>query len=73
MEWIDAEENPHLTQTYAGPIVRINPKELSIHDPDAYNEIYVTESTRRTEHYDAFCDGLNYDVNDSIETTATPY
>lgn len=44
-----------------GPIVRINPHELSIHDPDFYNEIYVTESKRRTSHYDAFAQGVELD------------
>lgn len=66
-------EESYLTQTYTGPIVRVNPKELSIHEPDAYNEIYVTESTRRTEHYDAFLVGLNYEVIDRIETTVILY
>lgn len=45
----------------AGPIIRVNPDELSIHDPDFYNEIYVTESKRRTNHYDVFCKGIDFD------------
>lgn len=44
-----------------GPIIRVNPDELSIHDPDFYNEVYVTESKRRTESYDVFCKGIDFD------------
>ncbi|KAF2786944.1 cytochrome P450 [Melanomma pulvis-pyrius CBS 109.77] len=44
-----------------GPIIRVNPDELSISDPDFYNEIYVTESKRRTSHYDVFCKGIDFD------------
>lgn len=44
-----------------GPIVRIDPYELSINDPDAYNDIYVPESRRRTEAYDAFAKGIGVD------------
>ncbi|RAK82730.1 cytochrome P450 [Aspergillus fijiensis CBS 313.89] len=53
-------EIERLHQVY-GPIVRINPDELSIHDPEFYNEIYVTESKRRTSHYDVFCKGIDFD------------
>ncbi|KAE8412288.1 cytochrome P450 [Aspergillus pseudocaelatus] len=53
-------EIERMHQVY-GPIVRINPHELSIHDPDFYNEIYVTESKRRTSHYDAFAQGIELD------------
>ena len=56
-KWAETE----LIPTYLGPIVRVNPEELSIHDPAAYNEIYVTESKRRTEHYDQFCQGMDFD------------
>lgn len=45
----------------SGPIVRVNPDELSIHDPAFYNEIYVTESKRRTNNYDVFCQGIDFD------------
>ncbi|KAI1443094.1 cytochrome P450 [Annulohypoxylon stygium] len=44
-----------------GPIVRINPAELSIHDAEFYNELYVTESRRRTECYEAFCNGIDHE------------
>lgn len=44
-----------------GPVIWVNPDELSIHDPDFYDEIYVTESKRRTSHYDVFCKGIDFD------------
>ncbi|GKZ75835.1 hypothetical protein AnigIFM56816_003291 [Aspergillus niger] len=53
-------EIERLHQVY-GPIVRINPEELSINDPAFYNEVYVTENKRRTSHYDVFCKGIDFD------------
>ena len=50
-----------LTQIYVGPIVRINPEELSLRDSAAYSDIYVTESKRRTENYNHFCKGIDFD------------
>ena len=41
--------------------MRVNTAELSIHDPAAYNEIYITESKRRTENYNDFCKGIGFD------------
>ncbi|KAL4901620.1 hypothetical protein BDW74DRAFT_170074 [Aspergillus multicolor] len=44
-----------------GPIIRVTPDELSIHDPSFYNEIYVTESKRRTNYYDLYCNGIDFE------------
>lgn len=55
-------QNPQ-ANAKSGPIVRINPDELSIHDPAFYNDIYVTESRRRTEHYDVFIKGIDFDAS----------
>ncbi|KAH0529920.1 hypothetical protein TsFJ059_004613 [Trichoderma semiorbis] len=61
--WLDGKylfEVEKMHKKY-GPIVRVNPDELSIHDPEFYNEIYVTESKRRTNSYDVFCKGIDFD------------
>lgn len=44
-----------------GPIVRITPEELSLHDPAAYTEIFVTENKRRTENYHPFLQGADFE------------
>ncbi|EEA28685.1 hypothetical protein TMatcc_002964 [Talaromyces marneffei ATCC 18224] len=44
-----------------GPIVRINPGILCINDPDAYDEIYVSEAKRKTNNYQPFSQGLGFD------------
>ena len=44
-----------------GPIVRVNTHELSIHDPEFYDKLYVSGSVRRTNNYDQFVKGLDLD------------
>lgn len=61
--WLDGHyifEIERMHKKY-GPIIRVNPEELSIHDPEFYNELYVTESRRRTNAYDIFCKGIDFD------------
>ncbi|KAK0614968.1 cytochrome P450 [Bombardia bombarda] len=68
--WLDGQyifEIERMHKKY-GPIIRINPEELSIHDPDFYNELYVTESKRRTNAYDIFCKGIDFDGSHLLTT-----
>ncbi|TGJ82761.1 hypothetical protein E0Z10_g6001 [Xylaria hypoxylon] len=61
--WLDGQyifETERMVKKY-GPIIRVNPEELFIHDPEFYNDLYVTESTRRTNHYDNFAQGIGFD------------
>lgn len=44
-----------------GPIIRINPHEISIDDPDYYDEVYVAGSKRRTQGYSHFGQGIDFE------------
>lgn len=44
-----------------GPIVRVNPHELSIHDPEFFDKLYVSGNVRRTNSYEQFVKGLDLD------------
>ncbi|TVY39771.1 Cytochrome P450 monooxygenase [Lachnellula occidentalis] len=55
-----------------GPIVRINPEELSLHDPSFYNEIYCIESKRRTDNYNHFGKGIDFDDHDAHRRRRKP-
>lgn len=48
----------HTTHIRVGPIVRINPAELSIKDSEFYSEVYVTANVRRTDKYAAYSEGV---------------
>lgn len=58
-------ENENANNAEIGPIVRIYPNELSINDPEAYNNIYVAESRRRTDNYHSFIKGIDFDDKQS--------
>lgn len=44
-----------------GPIVRINPWELSVKDSEFYTELFVAGNTRRTEKWASSLAGLGFD------------
>ncbi|KAK3695836.1 cytochrome P450 [Podospora appendiculata] len=68
--WLDGQYIFEIERMHAkyGPIIRVNPEELSIHDPDFYAELYVAESTRRTNAYDIFCKGIDFDGSHLLTT-----
>ncbi|KAF9894659.1 hypothetical protein FE257_006547 [Aspergillus nanangensis] len=44
-----------------GPIIRINPYEIVINDPDFYNDVYVAGNTRQTNIWPRYRTGMGYD------------
>ncbi|KAK7911046.1 cytochrome P450 [Apiospora marii] len=44
-----------------GPIVRINPYEIVINDPEFYNDVYVAGNTRRTGIWPRYRTGIGFD------------
>ncbi|KAI3326694.1 cytochrome P450 family protein [Xylariaceae sp. AK1471] len=51
-----------------GPIVRINPFELSIRDPEYYDKLYVAGSVRPTDNYDPFANGIDFEGSHFLST-----
>ena len=49
--------------------MRVNPYELSIHDPAFYNDLYCAESKRRTDNYDKFGRGIDFDGTARLSLT----
>ena len=48
----------HDFQNCGGPIVTINPHELSIRDPEYYDELYVAGSVRPSDRYEGSISGV---------------
>ena len=41
--------------------MRITPHELSIHDPEFYNQLNVSGSVRKTDNYEGFARGIDFE------------
>lgn len=60
----------HAFSRLLGPIVRINPEELSIRDSKYYDELYVAGSVRPTDRYEGFVSGVVDFEGSHLATTA---
>jgi hypothetical protein len=45
----------------SGPVIRINPHEIVINDPEFYNSVYVAGNTRRTAIWPRYRTGIGFD------------
>ena len=62
-------QKAHVMTGYTGPIVRINPQELVIKDPEYFSELYVTASTRRSDSHPDFLAGMNFGGKNAMHRT----
>jgi cytochrome P450 len=63
-------QSSELIQTrFIGPIVRVNPYELSIRDSSFYDQLYVPASVRPTDGYHRFAAGVDFEGS-HVFTTA---
>jgi hypothetical protein len=45
----------------SGPVIRINPHEIVVNDPEFYNNVYVAGNTRRTAIWPRYRTGIGFD------------
>lgn len=57
---VSLRERRLTSTTFEGPIVRVNPTELSIKDGEFYDKVYVNGNVRCTEALPSFGDGMDF-------------